>query len=74
MQSDRYVSDPQGARIFANLAAAHRMVTYLKEQEELTDAAVYRGRSGYFIQATDPQSGQRWPLSIDGFLEPLPFA
>ena len=74
MQSDRYLYDPQGVRIFPNLAAARRMVAYLTEQEGVTDASVYRGLSGYFVQATDPQSGQRLPLSRDGFFEPLPLS
>ena len=50
------------------------MVSYLKDQEGLADAAVYLGLSGCFIQAADPQSKQHPPLSIDGFLELLPLA
>ena len=61
MQSDRYVYDPQGARIFNNLTAAHRMVAYLKEQEELTDAAVYRG-SFWLLHSSD-RSAERATLA-----------
>jgi len=73
VDSVKIVDAPQYARVFPTLDIARRAIAYLDPENE-TDAAAYPCSSGYFIQATDPQSGQRLPLSIDGFLEPLPLS